>query len=112
MQEPPLRIEPSHEDGSVVLRLHGELDMATAPQVDAAVRDALAQGDVVVDLSALDFLDSTGLRTMIVAREEAARAGRRLALVPGIDNVQRVFKLTGLLDRFEWLGSPEPSDER
>ena len=91
----------SAPDGPGVTRLTltGELDLATAPELRAAIHDAAEDAElVIVDLSALAFMDSAGLCTIVTAHRKLRDAGRRLALTPGQRQVQRVFELTGLAD--------------
>ena len=89
--------------GAIHLRLLGELDLGSAKELEAALRDAEAQASesVVVDLSRLDFIDSTGLSALVAADRRLRETGLRLALVPGPRPVQRVFEITGLDRRFE-----------
>jgi len=97
-------MEQHRRPGTLELVLHGELDVATAPRVDAALaalRDD--ERELRVDLSDLAFLDSTGLRTLLRASRVAQERGGRLAMVPGPSAVQRVFELTGLVDQFAWV---------
>jgi anti-sigma B factor antagonist len=91
-------------DGAGV-RLLGELDIATVPLADEAIRAAEVGGParLVIDLSGLAFMDSTGLRMVMAAAARAREEGRRLAVVPGPDAVQRVFELTGMDGRLEFV---------
>lgn len=87
----------------VRLRLQGELDVATAPLAEDALRTAEAREPSIValDLGSLTFMDSTGLRLVMAADSRAREAGRRLVVVRGPDAVQRVFELTGVDERIE-----------
>lgn len=88
-----------HEDGSVVLVVEGELDLATAPQLVAAAEDALAstsEGDVALDLSEVHFIDSTGIGAVIQVRGLALARSRRTKVCAASDMVVRVLDLTGL----------------
>ena len=78
--------------------LAGEFDLAGLPQFEDAIAAVEAEGPpaIVVDLSGLTFMDSTGLRALVTADERARRAGRRLAIVPGPPPVRRVFEITQL----------------
>lgn len=80
----------------------GELDIATAPELEEALRLALASdaGAIVVDLRGIEMLDSTGLRALLEAQRE--EGGERIAFVPGNDLVQGVFRLSGLIDTMPW----------
>ena len=85
--------------GARVVRVHGELDIATAGDLERAVLRPREPGEqVVLDLAGLRFMDSTGLRVLMRARSEA-KAGRwnlYLRNVPA--NVQRLFSLSGVHD--------------
>jgi anti-sigma B factor antagonist len=58
---------------------------------------------VVLDLRKLKFLDSTGLRLIWSAHSRARRCGRRLRIVPGSDAVRRIFRLTGMNERLDFV---------
>jgi anti-anti-sigma factor len=97
-----LRIERKLDADGVVLVLAGELDLASSPALDRQLRelDGTNPGRLLIDLSRLDFMDSTGLAIMIGAQQSAQDNGHRLSLRPGPGQVQRLFELTGVLDRF------------
>jgi anti-anti-sigma factor len=79
--------------------LEGELDFETAFDVEMRLENAIHRSkEVVVDLSALEFIDSTGIRTLLEAHRLAQRDGVRLRLLPGGPPIQRVFEVAGLLD--------------
>jgi anti-sigma B factor antagonist len=94
------------EAGSAhVVKLRGDLDLGSADDLRARLNDVELDGkpEVVVDLRDLAFLDSSGLRELIVASRSAATIGRRFALIAGRDEIQRVFKISGTAERFEWV---------
>jgi anti-sigma B factor antagonist len=106
----PFRCESGQEGGRRWVRPIGELDLDSAPLLDqelAAARTAGADR-VVLDLRALTFMDSTGLRLVIRWDTAARRDGFDFAIVPGVEVVQRVFRLTGL---DEHLSVAEPPAE-
>jgi anti-sigma B factor antagonist len=75
----------------------GELDTLTCPELDRVLGDALA-GDcdeVVLDLRALRFLDSTGLRSILRARTRARAEGKRFELLRPSGSARRVFDVSG-----------------
>jgi anti-sigma B factor antagonist len=90
----------SERDGDVhVIELSGELDLDGAPQLEDELR-AVESSDVasiVVDLGRLEFIDSTGIRLLVLAAERSPEG--RLSLLRGSEQVHRVFELTDLADR-------------
>ena len=92
-------------DGLVHVALVGELDLSTVAKVQEELRrvEASSPATLVVDLSKLTFLDSTGLRCIVTADERARAEGRRIVIVRGPDAVQRVFAITRLEERLEMV---------
>jgi anti-sigma B factor antagonist len=100
-----LEVKTEERDGLVHVALVGELDLSTVAMVQEELRrvEAGAPPTVVVDLSKLTFLDSTGLRCIVTADERARDAGRRVVVVRGPDPVHRVFTITRLEERLEMV---------
>jgi anti-anti-sigma factor len=96
------------ENGAAVVALGGELDLGSAPQFEAAVRAAEreAPGVIVIDLRLLDFMDSTGLNSLLRADLRAQEGGRRLVVVRGNEQIQRLFSVAGLDDRLTFVDEP------
>jgi anti-sigma B factor antagonist len=92
-----IRVAPQ-EDGSVRVQVRGELDISTSPQLDEALRREIDAGKrVVVDLSEIAFIDSTGLNTLITALRASSSNGAGLMVSPSLPaQVQRVLEVTGL----------------
>lgn len=92
MTEPslPMTIDVVHDGSWTVLRVHGDLDMATAGQLTGASNDAGDDNGLALDLSRVRFIDSTGLRTLLDLRRE--REGLVLLHPSGV--VQRLLQLT------------------
>ena len=90
-------------DGRVHVALKGELDLSTTGKLQEELQrvEADPPATLVLDLSKLVFLDSTGLRCLVTADERAREQGRRVVIVRGPDQVQRVFSITRLEDRLE-----------
>lgn len=81
----------------------GDLDLPAADAFEREVRSVAASGErLLIDLRAVEFLDSGGLRALLALRNDAKRHGRELALVPGPAAVQRVFVLSGTRGLFDW----------
>jgi anti-sigma B factor antagonist len=104
MSHEELRIDLSWErDGEIPLFvLRGSLDLATAPTVRAALTDATDKGskDIVVDLTGLEFLDSTGLGALIGAHRRAEERGGSLRLIVSDGPIARLLNITGLIRIF------------
>ena len=100
-----LDVKSEDRDGLVHIALRGELDLSSASKLQEELggwrRDAPQM--IVLDLSKLVFLDSTGLRCLVTADERAQGDGRRVVIVRGPDPVQRVFSITRLEERLEMV---------
>ena len=91
----------SRRDGDThVIELLGELDIAGAPSLEEELLsvEATDATAIVCDLRRLEFIDSTGIRLLLMAAERAAPSGR-LTIVRGPKQVQRVFEITDLATR-------------
>jgi anti-sigma B factor antagonist len=100
-QEPlSVEIKTEHDGNAIVYRLRGSLDFETAPSLRAALLEAADQGkhDIVVDLSHLEFLDSSGLGALIGAHKRALEHGGRLRLIISAGTIARLLTITGLMD--------------
>jgi anti-sigma B factor antagonist len=88
----------------VVVEASGELDLQSAGVLEREVTRLCAEGHdhVVVDLSQVAFIDSTGLRVLIGLHRAAQREGRTVSLRPGPRQVQRIFELTATHALFNW----------
>jgi anti-anti-sigma factor len=98
-----LHVESEGREGLVHVALRGELDLSSAGKLQEELRRVEEDPPplLVLDLSKLVFLDSTGLRCLVTADERAREAGRRLVIVRGPDPVHRVFSITRLEERLE-----------
>jgi anti-sigma B factor antagonist len=105
---PGLKVETRNGTRDVMLSVQGDVDLATAPELEAALERALKgpARRLVVDLRGVEFLDSTGL-ALLVRQEEAARASHRhLVVVKGPPQVQQVFELTGVSGHLTMVAEP------
>jgi anti-anti-sigma factor len=106
---PRIEVDTRTEDGVAVVIPRGELDVAGTPALEDAVSevaDAPGVAGVVIDLSGLDFMDSSGLRAVVLADRRLREQGLRFALVRGGEPVHRVFELTRMTDRLIWVDQP------
>jgi anti-sigma B factor antagonist len=96
----PLAVERTSRDGVELLLVEGELDIATAPRLisvlNGAVQEALRS--LVVDLSRVDFMDSTGLALLINAHRRLTRRSKGFAVVCPPGPLRRVFEVTDMVD--------------
>ena len=78
------------------VHLTGELDVETTPQLEQTLSDPESQARLVVlDLRELAFMDSSGVHAIVNASARARQRGRRLVVLRGPPEVDRVFRLTG-----------------
>ena len=90
----------------------GELDLTTASALQARVFDELTAGhDVELDLSAVPFVDSSGLRVLVLAAREATDRGVTFTLLEPLPaQMRRVLTVTGLIDRLPIASAPAIPD--
>jgi anti-sigma B factor antagonist len=91
-------------DGSMVLVLSGELDLASAPEVRQAGRDLIAADGCtkfMVDLMDVSFIDSTGIGTLIALRLAAEKMEVPFVLLDPSNRVTRLLELTALTHVFD-----------
>jgi anti-sigma B factor antagonist len=85
-------------DGRAVLRVEGRLNLVTAPELRAAVQQAVEEDTarVVVDLAGVTFIDSSGLGMVIAGLKHARQAGGELRIAAAGEQVRMVLELTKL----------------
>jgi anti-anti-sigma factor len=85
------------------MALFGEFDIASADEAGRALQRLLSRdlAEVVVDLSGLEFMDSTGVKFLVEGRDTALARGVKLSLVQGGDPVRRVLTVSGVAALFE-----------
>jgi anti-sigma B factor antagonist len=91
-----LVVRGARESDAFLLALYGELDLATSHVLERKLQMAESIGTdrLILDLSGLQFLDSTGLHTLVRAQARWRASGRKISLLRGPRAVQRVFELT------------------
>ncbi|MGA9943733.1 MAG: STAS domain-containing protein [Candidatus Cybelea sp.] len=104
MTHDELSIDLKTEGGgeTLILKLRGSLDLATAPTIRAALGEATEKGSqrLIVDLTQLEFLDSTGLGVLIGAHRRAAERGGSFRLIVKDGPISRLLNITGLIGVF------------
>jgi anti-sigma B factor antagonist len=93
-----LRTDVSEVEGWTVVTVHGEIDVATSPTLRERLIDQVNGGAtrLVLDLEAVDFLDSTGLGTIVSLLKRVRTHGGDLRLVCTEARIRRLFEITGL----------------
>lgn len=96
---PPFAIQVARlENGSVRVEVRGELDLSTSPELGTVLRHEITAGrSVLLDLSGVTFIDSTGLNALLAALRWSRADNATLALAADLtDQVRRVVEITGL----------------
>jgi anti-sigma B factor antagonist len=95
-------------DGVVVVEVSGEIDISSGRDLERELREVESRGPkiLIVDLRGTTFIDSTGLRLLVTAQGRATEASRRMVIVQGPEAVQRIFQITRLDDRLEFVTDP------
>lgn len=94
MSERSTRLQIDRSDAT--LKVTGEIDAHSAPELQTALAEIPADTDMNVDMSAVDFIDSSGLRVLLEAHAGAEEAGRRLVVVNPSPAVKRLVEISGL----------------
>lgn len=94
-----LALRSQREGEAHIIELIGELDLDGAPRLEEELRSVEASDaeSIVVDLGQLEFIDSTGIRLIVMACERSEEG--RVSLLRGPKQVHRVFEITDLADR-------------
>jgi anti-sigma B factor antagonist len=101
VDQPPqfaLTVQPDRDRVRVVAT--GEIDLVTAPVLEAQLKDLWAAGwtDVTADLSGVTFLDSTGVHVLVTARSNAMEQGAAFSVMNGNRAVSEVLRICGVED--------------
>lgn len=105
---PPVPLERfswslDESDREVILRMRGDLDLDSEPEARVAIAAAegAAGSRTVIDLSAVTFMGSCGVRILLETADRARSEGRELLIIPGAAT-DKVLALTGVADRFQY----------
>jgi anti-sigma B factor antagonist len=87
-------------DDDTVVFLSGELDLATAPELTGVLSPLIARGphEVMLDLSGLSFIDSSGIAALVDSQQRLSEQNRRLSIHHAQQGAVRVFEIAGLVD--------------
>ena len=100
---PLLSVKVEGSGSRVFVQLNGELDVSTAPLLQATLADVLRDTpeEVVLNLAGLSYVDSTGLSLFITTTKRAHAEGSKLVLQDPQASTQRLFEITNLTDYFD-----------
>lgn len=104
-----LQVDARSKEDRVVLQLSGELDLASSPILERALeaQDVASAPLLVLDLDELKFVDSTGLRVILLAQEKSRGRGQEFAITPGSPQVQRLLSITSVAEHMLVLASAD-----
>lgn len=104
-------VERADDTTQVQLKLRGDLDLYSAPELDDVL--VAVEGEkwpmIVLDMRELDFIDSMALRLVMRTQARAAQDGRRMVVVRGPQFLDRVLQLSGLEGHLEIVDEPPPA---
>jgi anti-anti-sigma factor len=108
MKQQPLKITTLTRDAALHVIADGELDIATAPALhDALVAaEATDASTIVLDIDAVGFIDSSGLRALIDAYARSNQNGKRFRITKGTKAARRLFALTGADESLPFIDAP------
>ena len=91
----------------------GEIDLATIDELEKPLHEMMAAGfeRVVLDLREVTFIDSTGVRLVLALDSQSRHGGPAFSLIPGPEEVQRVFRTVGVLELLPFEGHGGPGDD-
>jgi len=93
-----LRLYTRTEGDWAVLEVGGEVDLSTASSLRARIAELIEEGSyrLVVDLTALGFMDSSGLSALVAGMKDVCAVGGEFTIVCGTESILKVFTVTGL----------------
>jgi anti-sigma B factor antagonist len=98
-----LRVSSRSQGDHTIVTLAGEIDLYTAPRLQTELLAAMGSADpalVVVDMSGVEFCDSTGMNVLLAAHRQACERGGDLALAAPRAPVRKILEVTGLSSVF------------
>ena len=98
-----LRVSSRSQGDHTIVTLAGEIDLYTAPRLQSELLAAMRSADpalVVVDMSGVEFCDSTGMNVLLAAHRQACERGGDLALAAPRAPLRKILEVTGLSSVF------------
>jgi anti-sigma B factor antagonist len=105
-----LKVTTRSQGDHTIMSVLGEIDLYTAPTLQSQLMSALAPGQVklIVDMSGVDFCDSTGINVLLAAHRHAIERGGELQLASPGSATRKVLQVTGLESVFTVIEEPAP----
>ena len=91
-----MRVEPAAQGSAIIVRVEGDLDMATCPELEEALAGADVSKRIVIDLTACTFLDSSAVGALVAAARAAESAGGDVVLVTSDPGILRVLEIVSV----------------
>ena len=109
-----LKIDVATRDSGEVVRVRGEVDLHTSPQLRRLLLETIEKQPerLIVDLSSVSYMDSSGVGTMVESKRLLERTGGRMVLVGLQPRVQSVFEITQLDRFFEFAADLDEAGRR
>jgi anti-sigma B factor antagonist len=107
-----LKVTSRSQGDYIVMSVQGEIDLYTVPRLQKELGSALAAGSpprLIVDLSGVDFCDSTGVNALLAAHRQARESGGDLELAAPRTAVRKILQVTGLEAVFTVVDNPAPA---
>jgi anti-sigma B factor antagonist len=103
-----LKVSTRSQGGRIIVSLGGEIDLYTAPRLHGELDSVLASGpaQIVVDMSGVEFCDSTGMNVLLGAYRRARELGGDLELAAPRPTIRKILQVTGLETVFTVLDDP------
>jgi anti-sigma B factor antagonist len=97
-----LTLSTNEVDGATIIAVGGEIDVYTAPKLRDKITELVAKGvyDIIVDMEAVEFLDSTGLGVLVGGLKKVRAHDGSLELICTQDRLLKIFRITGLAKVF------------
>jgi anti-anti-sigma factor len=104
-----MKVSTTSHGEAIVIAVSGRVDAGTAPQFEARILELIASGHLrlVIDLGDLDYINSSGLRALLVAGKRLRPQGGRLLLAAPRELVRQVLQISGFSSMFETCATAE-----
>lgn len=108
MSIPSFDLQVVHDGRRAHISPSGELDIASAPELERAIAEATAEpgAQLVLDLRELTFMDSSGLRTLAQTNAQATKGQFELSIIRGQRQIERVLEISGLATLLPLVDAP------